>query len=86
MKRVKLSTQMLTALEKSLFMWYGKLAGRIIISGVIYGFAAPFLHEWTGVEWGDTDMYFLKASPGMVAIVTGLMIFLVRKWDGHIKK
>ena len=83
MKRVKLSTPMLTNLEKSLFMWYGKLAGRIIISGVAYTFCSPFIHKWFGVDWSDSDLFFLKASPGVLAIITGILIFIVRRWDGH---
>ena len=76
---------MLTSLEKSLFMWYGKLAGRIIISGVLYTFISPFLHQWFGIVWNEADMYFLKASPGVFAVITGLIIFLIRRWNGKIK-
>lgn len=87
MKKSQLSAQMRGSLDKSLYVWNGKLAGRLIIAGLIHiAIGRALLERLLQVESAMTDIYFVKLGLGELSILIGVILFAIRRWNGEFRK
>ena len=46
--------------------------------------------EWAGIEFEKVNLVFASYGPGGVAVVVGLIMYVVRtvagRWDGKVKR